>query len=55
MIDTNSWISVYPEIVLLTMACVILLVDLTVTSTRRTGTYVLTLLTLAAVAFLQVM
>ena len=55
MIDTNSWISVYPEIVLLVMACVILLVDLTVTSARRTGTYVLTLLTLGAIAFLQVM
>ena len=55
MIDTNSWISVYPEIVLLVMACLILLVDLTVTSARRTGTYVLTLLTLGAIAFLQIM
>jgi NADH-quinone oxidoreductase subunit N len=53
MIDKLSWITVYPEIVLLAMACVIALVDLYVTSPRRTATYVLTLLTLGVVAVLQ--
>ena len=53
MIDKLSWIAVYPEIVLLAMACVIMLVDLYVTSPRRTATYVLTLLTLSVVAVLQ--
>ena len=53
MIDKLSWISVYPEIFLLVMGCVIALFDLGVKSPRRTGTYVLTLLTLAAVAALQ--
>jgi NADH-quinone oxidoreductase subunit N len=53
MIDKASWIAVYPEIVLLVMACVILMVDLFVTSPRRTATYVLTLLTLGVVAVLQ--
>ena len=53
MIDNISWLAIYPEIVLLTMACVIALVDLGVHSARRTGTYVLTMLTLAVVAALQ--
>ncbi|NMM10223.1 MAG: NADH-quinone oxidoreductase subunit NuoN [Polaromonas sp.] len=53
MIDKLSWISVYPEVVLLIMACVILLVDLAVKSPRRNGTYVLTLLTLAVVASIE--
>ena len=53
MIDKLSWITVYPEIVLLAMACVIALVDLYVTSPRRTATYILTLLTLGVVAVLQ--
>jgi NADH-quinone oxidoreductase subunit N len=55
MIDKLSWITVYPEIVLLAMACVIALVDLYVVSPRRTATYVLTLLTLGVVAVLQAM
>lgn len=55
MIDNISWLAIYPEIVLLTMACVIALVDLGVHSARRTATYVLTLLTLAVVAGLQAM
>ena len=55
MIDILSWVSVYPEIVLLVMACLILLVDLTITSARRTGTYVLSLLTLGAVGLLQLL
>ena len=53
MIDNLSWISVYPEIILLVMACVIALVDLGVHSVKRTRTYLLTLLTLAVVAALQ--
>ena len=53
MIDKLSLIAIYPEIVLLVMACVIALVDLYVTSPRRTATYVLTLLTLGVVAILQ--
>lgn len=53
MIDKLSWITVYPEVLLLVMACVIALVDLGIKSPRRTGTYVLTLLTLGVVAVLQ--
>ncbi len=53
MIDKLSWISVYPEIVLLIMACVIALVDLGVKSPQRTLTYVLSLLTLAVIAVMQ--
>ena len=53
MIDKISWLTVYPEIVLLVMACVIALVDLGVSSARRTGTYVLTMLTLLVVAVMQ--
>ena len=53
MIDTLSWISVYPEIILLLMGCVVALADLSVKSPRRTATYVLSLLTLAVVAGLQ--
>ncbi len=53
MIDKASWIAIYPEIVLLVMACAILLVDLFVKSPKRTPTYVLTLLTLGVVAVLH--
>lgn len=53
MIDDYSWITVYPEIVLLTLACVITLVDLGVKSADRGTTYVLTLITLAIVAIMQ--
>ena len=52
MIDKISWIAIYPEIILLIMACVIALVDLGVKSPRRTATYALTLLTLGVVAAL---
>jgi len=50
MIDKLSWATAYPEIVLLVMACAIAMIDLFVTSPRRTLTYVLTLATLAVVA-----
>lgn len=53
MIDKLSWITVYPEIILMAMACVIALVDLGVKSPQRGVTYALTLLTLAVVATLQ--
>ena len=53
MIDKLSWIAVSPEIVLLVMACIILLVDLGVKTQYRTGTYILSLLTLAAVAAME--
>ncbi len=50
MIDSQSWYAVYPEIILLVMACVIALVDLGVKTPRRTLSYLLTLGTLAWVA-----
>ena len=50
MIDALSWFAVYPEIILLVMACVIALVDLGVRDRGRKLTYVLSLLTLAWVA-----
>jgi NADH-quinone oxidoreductase subunit N len=53
MIDKASWIAVYPEIVLLVMACVIAMTDLFVKNPRRTSTYVLTLLSLGVVALLN--
>src|SRR5574343_1698753 len=53
MMDPTSCSHIYPEIVLLVMPCVIALVDLTVTRPRRTATHVLTLLTLAGVAWLN--
>ncbi|MGB3072015.1 MAG: NADH-quinone oxidoreductase subunit NuoN [Ottowia sp.] len=52
MIDSFSWISIYPEIVLLVMACVIALVDLLDKGVRRTATYVLSVLTLLVLAVL---
>ncbi|MBX9613935.1 MAG: NADH-quinone oxidoreductase subunit NuoN [Burkholderiales bacterium] len=53
MIDKLSWIAVYPELILLGMACAIALLDLAVTQPRRTPTYLLTLLTLGVVALFQ--
>ena len=49
-----NWLSVYPEIVLLAMACVVAMVDLFVTDARRTPTYLLTQLSLAAVAVMHI-
>src|SRR5437867_1542329 len=45
-----NWLVVYPEIVLLTMACVVALVDLFVTDPQRRWTYRLTQLSLGWVA-----
>jgi NADH-quinone oxidoreductase subunit N len=52
MTDLN-WTAVTPEIVLLGMACLVALLDLFVTSPRRTATYLLTMGSLAAVAGLH--
>ncbi len=54
MKDMN-WLSVYPEIVLLLMACVVAMVDLWVTHPRRTPTYVLTQITLAVVGVMHLL
>lgn len=53
MIDKLSWIAVFPDILLLVMASVIALVDLSVKSPKRTLTYGLTLATLAVIAVIQ--
>lgn len=53
MMDNYNWVTAYPEIVLLVMTCVIALVDLWVTSPKRSATYALTMLTLGAVALFQ--
>nr|WP_315135752.1 NADH-quinone oxidoreductase subunit NuoN [uncultured Limnohabitans sp.] len=55
MMDNSSWMTIYPEIVLLVMACVIALADLFVKSPKRTATYALTLLSLGGVAWLHAM
>ncbi|MET0334194.1 MAG: NADH-quinone oxidoreductase subunit NuoN [Rhizobacter sp.] len=52
MNDMN-WMAVYPELVLLGMACVVAMVDLWVTHPRRTPTYLLTQATLAVVAVMH--
>lgn len=51
--DNSSWMTMYPEIVLLVMACVVALADLFVKSPQRTATYVLTLASLGGVALLH--
>ena len=48
-----NWQAVYPEIVLLTMACAITLIDLWATDPRKHVTYGLTQATIAAVALLH--
>jgi NADH-quinone oxidoreductase subunit N len=48
-----NWPAVYPELVLLVMACVVAMVDLWVTHPRRLPTYLLTQASLAVVAVLQ--
>lgn len=53
MIDKISWIVALPDLVLLVMACVIALMDLGVKTAMRGKTYVVTLTTLAVVAYLQ--
>jgi NADH-quinone oxidoreductase subunit N len=53
MMDKISWITVYPEIILMVMTCVIALIDLGVKTSHRGITYGLTLMTLGLVALLQ--
>jgi NADH-quinone oxidoreductase subunit N len=48
-----NWLVVAPEILLLAMACLVSLVDLFVTHPRRLPTYILTMISLAAVAGLH--
>ncbi len=48
-----NWSAVYPDIVLLTMACVVAMVDLWVTDSRRTTTYWLTLVSIAVVGVMH--
>ncbi len=55
MIDKLSWITIYPEVILLAMASVIAILDLGVSSPRRTATYLLTVITLVVVAGMQAM
>jgi NADH-quinone oxidoreductase subunit N len=50
--DKLSLIAIFPELLLLVMTCAIALVDLGVKSRGRTLTYVLSLLTLAVLAYL---
>ena len=53
MIDQASWLAILPEILLLSMACVITLVDLRVRSTLRTTTFALSMGTLGVLALLE--
>jgi len=55
MIDKYNWITVYPDLLLLFMACLIAMIDLGVKTPRRGLTYVLTLVTMGVVAFMQAM
>ncbi len=48
-----NWLAIAPEIVLLTMACVVAMVDLWVTHPRRTPTYLLAQASLAVVALMH--
>ena len=51
--NTMNWLAVYPEIILLTMACIVALVDLWVTDPGRRPTYWLTQLTIAVVGLVH--
>ena len=53
MMNNVNWMTAYPEIFLLVMACLITLVDLWVKSPKRDLTYGLTMLTLGVVALMQ--
>ena len=48
-----NWLAIYPEVVLLVMACVVAMVDLWVTDPRRMVTYWLTQVSLAVVALMH--
>jgi len=53
MLENIRWVAIFPEIVLLVMACVVALVDLRVTSKPRAGTHMLAMISLAVVALLH--
>ena len=53
MMNNVNWMTAYPEIFLLVMACLITLVDLWVKLPKRDLTYGLTMLTLGVVALMQ--
>ena len=53
MMNNVNWMTAYPEIFLLAMACLITLVDLWVKSPKRDLTYGLTMLTLGVVAVMK--
>ena len=48
-----NWLAVYPEIILLAMALVVAMIDLWVTNSNRTPTYLLAQVTLAVVALMH--
>ena len=50
-----NWSAVYPDIVLLAMACVVAMIDLWVTDARRTPTYWLTLISIAVVGVMHLL
>ncbi|MGL6112364.1 MAG: NADH:ubiquinone oxidoreductase subunit N, partial [Rubrivivax sp.] len=52
-VNPMNWLVVYPEMVLLLMACIITLVDLWVTDPQRRPTFWLTQATLAAVGLMH--
>ena len=51
--NNMNWLAVYPEIILLAMACIVALVDLWVTDPGRRPTYWLTQLTIAVVGLVH--
>ena len=53
MIDQISWVAIFPEAILLVMACAIALLDLKAQSLLRPFTYALTLTTLGIVALIE--
>jgi NADH-quinone oxidoreductase subunit N len=53
MIDQITWVAIFPEAILLVMACAIALLDLKSQSLLRPWTYALTLITLGVVALIE--
>ena len=53
MIDRFSWMAIYPELVLMVMACVIALLDLLDKRLGRPVAYILSVLTLLVLAVLS--
>ena len=53
MIDQITWVAIFPEAILLVMACAIALLDLRAQSLLRPLTHALTLITLGVVALIE--